>query len=1773
MPDGKPKQHREKFEMPGKQLDAGIYSLRRGAEQISSDVNAPYRTEMAKLSAEKSPEAQQEGLVYLQKQLIDIVAANPELDNVKDLRSFAYNAKNVKNPDQAIALQKIQEVLVNPNNSTARQLMVLWPSIKKEGIEVRGGFGKRYLTRLKEKPVETLVYTIAGAAGVYLGLKAIKWLLGKAWESTKKKVKDKTDSIFSPLNIITALGILSVGGYAGRHKLENFIYEKFGIRIGKEKAGELVDDIKNGKVKEIRDLEKRIKEIEEKGGLKDWAKEKGKEKGEELKGLAIEKGKETRETMKDKFKNKLKKYSLLSIFGISIEKVDPSVTKEHVDFCNFIEKTNQELGVESKLFDELGNVKYEKFLKEAPPMLSRISSFWNIFRETQEALEKEGLAKTADQMLQDEELTAEVLRNYHAENLVEFFTTMVKNEGVHKDFKGKTINEVMRLIKENPGKYLDAEAVAEAKEVNEHAIVMWKMLDIFMKQAGKDKIKWTNEKGETKEYEKMEFFQEITMHATIAGFTFVIDKFKDNVFWVVSEAGNVLKMESELVYGAVDKLSDYMLESDIEAAKVGGAYLWVAKYTVAVGAPLGTVVGIGRTFKRTGSPLYSLFRGGIGGGMQGAVRAALFPAKVGFKGVKAVFWDKPFRGAHPLLNLESATIHETLFLTERLSLSQFGNKWLGMRSLTERIMRGEIEITKSLMRRLVTYDNLLNNWVIKYDRLASKNFQNKDVYRNYARDYRRAREQIRGLVAAMWDANNVKYNEANWGKYVQDNFVQKYNLGKEAKNILIKNKRLGIILMDKEHAITRFILNEKNTDWTMRLLMALNNKDQKLLNTLTLHPNLLNDHKVLETLGKLDPKTPFSFKDLTKTIKAREVAWKEFSMTELRLLGSEPRLTANYTQLIDDIARSTGKLDETAQSLLARKIELQKILTKPNTWRAKFIYRYADDLDNIFKDPVALKKFLEIDEALMRTIHKNKTRSELAELFADFTNKKKEIDTVIKETKIGITGKVKRGVDIATAAVGKKISDATKPARDKVSGVKKAAKAKVGEKVAGAKQKVGKGLKKVKDITPTKVKTAGTKLLSRFQGLGKAPQISKVSISEIDESITETAKILKTLQKKIKSLKIDRNLAKRVHGGKARYRAAQAIKSAKDAESAAQKHLRALNETKRLRQEFKTVKKGTKAAKELVHKLIISRGAVSETLGNANNAIKSIKGISKLATGFKWMGRGFAVGGTIASGIEAGISWHEAATTTVEGRAGLCAANATMWTIDTGVGVATVAVSWAGATGAVATIASKAALPLVVVTYAGRTLFEKHYEETNTEAEWAQNFQYDQLVHEWFTSQNSVTLGDALTVGFESAGRGNMWLGILGGGPLIGAVGGLSKEGWHDESIDKDMANKAIMAHKMFKSLVASAGNREVAQYIATESASDAKDKRLGKMIKENYSVYHEYYFRKSFAGRIQNYGSAKNLISKAILFDEIMQKRKVAKKSGATKLMLGHINFLNERYDITGDIQNLKFNSRFSPDKIIEAYNKQTLEALENMQEPSMNKNMKSMETPYLLYLYIQMHKVMHDNKNDEVFSADPNLAMAIASHITLIKNVLDDRNINLNIATQNPALHDPKLSLRGTIRHLEDLAEKGGSSSYEQYESNKFDKDPAVYAVYKLAQYYGFSGNANENELKAFFNEEAATYRGIYWDGESWYVQERGLEWDDEVGTELNKDTVDKMIKIIKENPDDIIEHRHDKYFLVDAYEFDSQASKMITALKNGYKEGQKKFGSVEKPVATAA
>lgn len=1767
MPDGKPKQHKEGVEMPDSQIDSGIYALKHRSEQLSNDPNSPYRAEMAKLDVEKMPEIQEEGFVYLQKQLIDIVAANPEFDNVKDLRSFAYNVKNVKTPDQAIALQKIQEVLVNPNTPTARQLIVLWPNIQKEGIEVRGGFGKRYLKRLKEKPVETLAYTVAGAAGVYLGLKAIKWLLGKAWEGTKKKVKDKTDSIFSPLNIIAALGILSVGGYAGRHAFQNWIYEKFGISIAKEKAGEIVEDIKNGNIKEIQSLEKRIKEIEGKGGLKDWAKEKGKEKGGELKGLAIEKGKETRETLKDKLKNKLKKYSLLSIFGISIEKVDPSVTREHVDFCSFIEGTNKKLKVESKLFDELGDVSYDKFLKEAPPMLSRISSFWNIFRETQETFEKEGLIKTVDQMGQDDELKDEVLRNYHAENLVEFFATMVKNEGAHEDFKGKTINEVMRLISDpkNEGMYLDAEAVAKAKEVNEHAIIMRDMLDVFMKQMGQDKITWKKKK-----YEKMEFFQEITMHAAIAGFTFVIDKFQENVFWLVSEGGEILKMESELVYGAVDKLSDYMLESDSTAAKTGGAYLWVAKYTVAVGAPLGTVAGIGRTFKRTGSPLYSLFRGGIGGGIQGAFRAALFPAKVGFKGVKSVFWDKPFKGHHPLLNLESATVHEALFLTERLSLSQFGNKWLGMRSLPERIMRGEIEITTSLMRRLHTYENILNNWVNKYVKLADKGFENRDVHRNYANQYRSARDQIRGLLAAMWDGKNMEYNDAKWKGYVEKNFAQKHNLKRGAIDILIKNKRLGIILMSEEHPITQFISNEKNADWVTEFFKALN-KDKKLLDTLTLHPNLLNDHKVLETLGKLDPKTPSAFKDFTKTIKARETAWKGFGNAELRLLGSEPRLAANYTQLIDDIAKSTGKLDETAQSLLARKIELQKILTKPNTWRAKFIYRYADDLDSIFKDPVALKKFLEIDEALMRTIHKNKTRSELAELFADFTNKKKEIDTVIRETKIGITGKVKRGVDIATGAVGKKVGDATKPARDKVSGAKKAAKAKVGEKVAGVKQKVGKGLGKVKDIAPTRVKTAGSKLLSRFQGLGKAPQISEVSISEIDDSIAETAKILKKLKSKIKSLKIDRNLAKRVHGGKARYRAAQAIKSAKDAESAAQKHLMALNETKRLRQEFKTVKKGTKAAKELVHKLITSRGAVSETFGNANNAIKSIKGISKLATGLKWMGRGFAVGGTIASGIEAGISWHEAATTTVEGRAGLCAANATMWTIDTGAGLATVAVSWAGATGTIATIGSKAALPLVVVTYAGRALFEKHYEETNTEAEWAQNFQYEQLVHEWFTSQNSVTLGDALTVGFESLGGDNGILGVAVA-PLT-FQRGFAKKGFHDKAIDKDMAKKAIMAHKMFKSLVASAGNREVAQYIATEPASNAKDKRLGEMIKENYSVYHEYYFRKSFAGRIQNYGSAKDLISKAILFDEIMQKREEAKKSGATKLMLGHINFLDKRYDITGDIQNLKFNSRFSPDKIIEAYNRQTLEALEKMSEPSMNENMKSMETPYLLYLYVQMHKVMQDSKNDEAFSADPDLAMAIASHITLIKNVLDDRNINLNIATQNPSLHDPKLSLRGTVRHLEDLAETGGSSSYEQYESNKFDKDPAVYAVYKLAQYYGFSGNANENELKAFFNEESATYRGIYWKGENWYVQERGLEWDDKVGTELNKNTIDKMMKIIRENPDDIIEHRHDKYFLVDAYEFDSQASKMIGALKSGYKEGQKKFGLVKKPVAVAA
>jgi hypothetical protein len=690
----------------------------------------------------------------------------------------------------------------------------------------------------------------------------------------------------------------------------------------------------------------------------------------------------------------------------------------------------------------------------------------------------------------------------------------------------------------------------------------------------------------------------------------------------------------------------------------------------------------------------------------------------------------------------------------------------------------------------------------------------------------------------------------------------------------------------------------------------------------------------------------------------------------------------------------------------------------------------------------------------------------------------------------------------------------------------------------------GKGVEKAKASAAERIKALSMRWKSPEAKLAQGAQI--IEAGKIDDAIKNAMTDLANVQKRVKQAEADFRLAKMSGQGPGKLKfktegavqkAEEVLKQAKEAEASVSKHLTNLNEVKKLEDGLKAQGLSKTAASVLMGKINAARGVAGESLQNAVKSVSSVGEISNLARGLKVAGQSVAVVGAAVSIWSAGSSAYEALTTNVEGRAGIEAGRSVMWGINA-VADTAAAASMFGASNVATGVLGRVALPLVPLTFAGGKVFDTLYEETTTEAEWAQAHSYDELIHQLYSSTNSTSLGDAWVTGF----------GI--------------------ESVNESMDEKVKTLRKMYKILVAAENNPEILQIIATEEPSDAKDKKIQDLIDKSYTKYHEYYFQHERPDLIQNYESARKYLVKAQLFDDMMQGREQALASGAKELRIEGTNLLDPKYDIAGDTRNPVAKHPFSPNMILEKY-KETALAFNREAAPNLEDNFENMETPYLLRLYVQMNLLL---TSDTSIKNDLEAQNVLAKHMALIRNYLSmRREVNLNMSLGNPEFYEPKMSIEEMAKHLEGFTIKD-SPSYKDYENKHFDKSPAVYAMYKLAELFGYHGDSNEKNLKNYFNKNTASYHGVYWDG-SWYVQERGWEWDDEAGAELNKQTVDKMVALMKENPDDIIEHRQDSIF-ADSYDYTSQVQRMARALENGYKEGVIKYQSapVEREIKLA-
>lgn len=91
---------------------------------------------------------------------------------------------------------------------------------------------------------------------------------------------------------------------------------------------------------------------------------------------------------------------------------------------------------------------------------------------------------------------------------------------------------------------------------------------------------------------------------------------------------------------------------------------------------------------------------------------------------------------------------------------------------------------------------------------------------------------------------------------------------------------------------------------------------------------------------------------------------------------------------------------------------------------------------------------------------------------------------------------------------------------------------------------------------------------------------------------------------------------------------------------------------------------------------------------------------------------------------------------------------------------------------------------------------------------------------------------------------------------------------------------------------------------------------------------------------------------------------------------------------------------------------------------------------------------------------------------------------------------------------------------------------KNVTEYAIYKVAQYFGYVGPVNLDLLKEhFFTSAEKGIHGIYWDGKEWVVTEIGLESDNEVGSD-GKESLLEIAKQMREEYDDIFGRRDNSF-----------------------------------------
>lgn len=465
--------------------------------------------------------------------------------------------------------------------------------------------------------------------------------------------------------------------------------------------------------------------------------------------------------------------------------------------------------------------------------------------------------------------------------------------------------------------------------------------------------------------------------------------------------------------------------------------------------------------------------------------------------------------------------------------------------------------------------------------------------------------------------------------------------------------------------------------------------------------------------------------------------------------------------------------------------------------------------------------------------------------------------------------------------------------------------------------------------------------------------------------------------------------------------------------------------------------------------------------------------VSALVKNLKYLGRGlvyFGVGaGTLVSLGESAVSLYGAATTEVEGRAGILAAQGGMHALNTAVGAAymlgftgkTVSVGWLGGMGVSAGGAATAALMPIV--YMGSAGFESALETTKTKEEWVEEYDHTRLIHEWISTRfDTFSAGEA----YWSASR------------------------WATFRSDIDyVSGERIKTHQQILAAIL---------YHEDRTSEPNPDRLL-------YLSRHP---------NPENYEQARELLHDSKDFMMLMALRRTQEQQGAKNHKLGTIDLMDQRF---------KRPMREDMHLMLSEWRGYAVASLNE----TYTQGFESLSDAYLIGLYEQARTDFSGRTDASEIQIDflnqLNFYLRIVRKID-VEFVLNQRAIER--AVKKEELKIDRFSLYADMNALI----QGDSELALNCEKEHITDTAPCYALYTLARIHGYTGYQNEEQLRTFFTRTRKAALGIYWDGDEWCVNERGWELDNEMGSVLSEAVVRGMIKELRDDADNIFEHRQD-------------------------------------------